>query len=519
MRVNYLIHLITWVILYLFSPEVSGQYRPDKDIRELFHRVQTSGIFSDSKTFCDAIPLYSPDSIYKYYLATEPQSASGLKRFLELSFRLPQDYPLSNSTDPEAIDTHLQSLWPKLTRNATENNGSAIGLPYPYVVPGGRFQEMYYWDSYFTMLGLKASGRQDLVENMTDNFAYLLKTYGFIPNGTRSYYLSRSQPPFFSKMVELLAEIKGDSIYNRYLPYLLVEYNFWMDGSEKLRKDIDQYRRVVKLPSGEILNRHWDDEEVPRAEAYKEDMETGERSGRLKSEIYRNIRAACESGWDFSSRWFKDGKTLETIHTTEIIPVDLNSLLYHLELSIVKAYSIKKDKKNEKLYTGLAEKRKKAILKYCWESSLNLFTDYDFVEKRSKGVASAAMFYPLFFNLADKYQAEKTAQFAEKELLKTGGIASTLSETKQQWDLPNGWPPLQWIAYKGLKNYQLNSLADSVKNRYIRVVENTYSNSGKMMEKYNVLQPEIPGGGGEYPGQDGFGWTNGVYLLLKSGKE
>jgi neutral trehalase len=160
---------------------------------------------------------------------------------------------------------------------------SLLPLPYPYVVPGGRFRELYYWDSYFTMLGLEADGRHDLALNMLKDFAFEIDCYGHVPNGNRTYYLSRSQPPFFSLMVDLIAKREGETSYVTYLPELEAEYEFWMDGSTVLRGS-EGYRRVVRLRDGTILNRYWDDRAEPRDESYREDIATA-LGGRRDREI------------------------------------------------------------------------------------------------------------------------------------------------------------------------------------------------------------------------------------------
>ena len=182
------------------------------------------------------------------------------------------------------------------------------------------------------MLGLVESDRLDLAINMVDNFAFLIDTYGHIPNGNRSYYLSRSQPPYFSSMVMLLSEIQGMDSVMRYLPYLHKEHQFWMKGKEELTEQNHTSRRVVRMQDGTILNRYWDDLAEPRPESYREDHELATTIVDQEPEVtYRHLKAGAESGWDYSSRWFKDHQSMETIMTTEIIPVDLNCLLYHLE--------------------------------------------------------------------------------------------------------------------------------------------------------------------------------------------
>ena len=499
-----------FVVLLLTCSISHGQYNPQHDLEELFVDVQLAPVFPDSKTFVDCIPKYSPNTILNQYRKEKKQSDFDLYAFVQQNFIIPQPSTYIDTDTFPKLEVHIGRLWDELVRADSVDAGSLIELPFPYIVPGGRFNELYYWDSYFTLLGLKVSGKDQLIEDMVDNFAWLIDTYGFIPNGTRTYYLSRSQPPFFSSMVDLLATVKGEEILTTYLPQLVTEHKFWMMGEETLHA----IRRVVRLEDDIILNRYWDNDSTPRPESYKEDIETASRIA-VKPEItYRNIRAAAESGWDFSARWFRDGLSLETIHTTEIIPVDLNSLLYHLEKTIAKAYAIEGDQENSVLFEAKAIERKRAILKYCWNEGAGFFMDYDFVEERPTGFYSLAGMAPLYFYIAEAHQAEKVSENIERYFLFDGGLPSTLILSGQQWDAPNGWAPLQWMSYQGLKSYGKESLADTLRTRWIKTIQNQYLESGKLLEKYNVVFPKIAGGGGEYPTQDGFGWTNGIYLRM-----
>ena len=244
--------------------------------------------------------------------------------------------------------------------SASTAEDSRLPLTTRYVVPGGRFREMYYWDSYFTMLGLQVSGRHDLVADMVENFAGLIDRYGHIPNGSRSYYLSRSQPPFFAAMVELQGEHEGLPALLMRLPQLEREYAFWMDGAAELAAGA-AHRRVVRLADGTLLNRYWDDLAIPRDEAYVEDIATAQQSTRPAPEVYRDLRAAAESGWDFSSRWLADGKTLSSIRTTDILPVDLNSLLYKLELTIARGCKAAHRRDCTRRMSASAQARQKAV--------------------------------------------------------------------------------------------------------------------------------------------------------------
>ncbi len=321
------------------NPGTSEVYQPALALGDLFHAVQMSGIFADSKTFVDCRPRVPSMEIRSAYDQQNKDGSVDLKGLVEQYFEIPlaMDKPIFKSRK-NMID-HLNSLWPSLTRNPDDRNGasSLLPLPYPYVVPGGRFREIYYWDSYFTMLGLLESQQDSIVLNMIRNFGYLIDTYGFIPNGNRSYYLGRSQPPFFSSMVMLWASRHGLDAALQFLDQMHGEYDFWMQGKELLLENNSSNGRLVRLPDGTILNRYWDSFTQPRPESYKEDYELGETFPENQRErVYRDLRAGAESGWDYSSRWFSDGESLDSIITTKIIPVDLNCLLYFLECSIAK---------------------------------------------------------------------------------------------------------------------------------------------------------------------------------------
>ncbi len=341
---------------------------------ELFVDVQHSGLFADSKTFPDCIPNCDPDLIVARYRETRDTPGFSLADFVQAHFTratVPESHYVS---DPAStLREHIDGLWPVLTREPVAHPplSSLLPLPYRYVVPGGRFGELYYWDSYFTMEGLAGSGCGDLMMEMARNFAYLIDTYGLVPNGTRNYYLSRSQPPVFALMVGLLEREQLASAID-FLPQLRREYAFWMDGADCVRPG-HAHRRVVCLPDGAVLNRYWDDRPWPREEAFLEDMETAMRSGRPHHLVFRDLRAAAESGWDFSSRWLDSPSTptgqpadLATIRTTAMLPVDLNALLWHLETRLAALCEQAGDAAAE-AYRAAAQRREAAILQYMWD--------------------------------------------------------------------------------------------------------------------------------------------------------
>jgi alpha,alpha-trehalase len=488
---------------------------PDKAYPELFMAVQQQALFDDQKHFVDALPLKTPSQIQADYLAQRNQSDFDLKRFVERNFEQSAPAETQKTTPGTDIREHINNLWPVLTRHYEQvpAYSSMLPLPYPYVVPGGRFRELYYWDSYFTMLGLIESGQKQLARQMLDNFAFLIDTYGHIPNGNRTYYLSRSQPPYFSYMVELEAKTEGDEAYRRYLPQLQKEYAYWMEGSQTLKPG-EATQHVVKLEDGSLFNRYWDASDSPRQESYIQDRETANKaSSRPAKEVYRDLRAGAESGWDYSSRWLADGKTLATIQTTAIVPVDLNSLLYHLEHTIALACEKSVMPNCTRNYQQRAEARKHAIEKNLWNDK-GYYTDYNWQKHQLSDQITAATLYPLYAGVASNKRAQQTAATVQVNLVKPGGLATTQVHNGQQWDVPNGWAPLQWIAIDGLRRYGHEALAQEIGQNFLSQVQTLFAKEHKLVEKYNVEGSSQGGGGGEYQLQDGFGWTNGVTLKL-----
>src|SRR5207253_2621019 len=347
-----------------------------------------------------------------------------LKRFVATHFTAPTTVgsgPASTAVPPRAAPAgaslidHIDALWGVLTRQPADipPYSSLLSLPRPFVVPGGRFREIYYWDSYFTMLGLLESGRADLTKDMVGDFAHLIDTYGRIPNGNRTYYLSRSQPPFFFAMVALLEPGHPERAFARYLTQLEREYAFWMDGASSVARGLARRRVVglggatrVRAPApGQVLNRYWDDEDLPRDESYREH----------------------------------------------------------------------------------ARARRKAMDRYLWDPVRGAYFDYQWARGERIPRVSAATLYPLFVHAASPAQAASVARTTRRRLLKGGGVVTTTRNTGQQWDAPNGWAPLQWIAVAGFNAYGETALAEEIACRWTVNVARAYRESGKLVEKYDVM--------------------------------
>jgi alpha,alpha-trehalase len=499
-------------------PRDASPLGPDALFGDLFVAVQTRRLFADGKTFPDMEPRQDPASIMAAWRAARPDTDDAIRAFVAAHFDPPPPPRLDPPDHQATIGGHIAALWDDLvvTDQARGPWSSALALPSPYVIPGGRFREIYYWDSYFTMLGLAIDGRDALVESMLDNFVSLIERYGHVPNGTRSYFLSRSQPPFLALMTDLSRD-PAPAVHRRRLAALRREHDYWMSGEDALAAP-GATARVVKLPDGAVLNRYWDGSDTPRPESYAEDVAVAASAGRPSGEVCRDLRAAAESGWDFSSRWLRDPDDLGSIQTTAIVPVDLNCLLYLSERHIAAESAALGDAAGATDYAARADRRAAAIGRHCWINDQGRFGDWHWADARPVAGATAAALYPLFAGIASADHAAATAAMVARDLLAPGGLRTTTVETTQQWDRPNGWAPLQWIAVSGLRRYGHDDLADMIADRWLATVEGFYADTGALFEKYDIEHGR-PAGGGEYPNQQGFGWTNGVVKALIDERE
>jgi alpha,alpha-trehalase len=287
-----------------------------------------------------------------------------------------------------------------------------------------------------------------------------------------------------------------------------------MKGADQLSKTNGSLYHTVRMFGGEILNRYWDENETPRPESLREDVELSHQSEHDPAILYRHLRAGAESGWDYSSRWFKTPDSFASIYTSDIVPVDLNCLLFHLEQTIAEANGLNGNTDLSEKYQSLALKRKDAIQRYLWNKDHGFYFDYDIQKNNQKQSMTLAGVLPLFVKIPDARDATVVGSVIREKFLRPGGVVSTLETTGQQWDAPNGWAPLQWMVIAGLANYGQTDLAKTIAKSWIQLNADVFKRTGKLMEKYNVVDTQLEAGGGEYAGQDGFGWTNGVLLAL-----
>jgi alpha,alpha-trehalase len=357
------------------------------------------------------------------------------------------------------------------------------------------------------------AGNIDIVQYMVDNYTHLIDEIGYVPSSNRTYNATYSQPPFFTSMVELLASAKGEETIIKYYPQIRKEYNYWMKMTDALSDENVDSLKVVKVDNY-ILNRYRDENPWPRADQYRNDVSLASNvDWRQNWEVFRDLRGGAESGWNFTGRWFSR-RWRSTIMTSEILPVDLNSILFHIEKTLYDCYQKLGNQGEEMRMKEAMEKRKEAINTIFWDDENGIYADYEYGDTTVRDCPSLAMAYPLFFEIASQEQADSVAQYIQDKFLAQGGVVSSTMDYGQRWDYPNGWPHLHWITVIGLDQYGHQELAKDIAERWIGLIEKVYRDQGRFLEYYNVVEFGENEMDDDYP-SDGYGPTIGVYLALK----
>eukprot|EP01006_Ploeotia_vitrea_P066705 TRINITY_DN95527_c0_g1_i1.p1 TRINITY_DN95527_c0_g1~~TRINITY_DN95527_c0_g1_i1.p1 ORF type:complete len:576 (-),score=61.77 TRINITY_DN95527_c0_g1_i1:92-1819(-) len=524
-------------------------------ILRMFQRVQralkSTDVNADSKTFVDMAMRHDPEEIMLRWRAAQPhgeelddaaviafmrdnfeEAGSDLARFALEYGDLPADYlGRVKCTHMKNFATSIHKIWATLAHKTADEvekhpaRHTLIPLKNPFIIPGGRFREVYYWDAYWIILGILHSGLHEFARGMIDNMVDLVDRFGFIPNGTRTYYLYRSQPPLLCEMVLKYGSMVDDAeSIKKWLPLLIKEWEWWMDENKS------HVHTINVDGQNHTLNKWCACTEEPRPEGDVEDLNVADGLNESEAkELYRNIASACEAGMDFSSKWFPNGQ-LKDIKTTEIIPVDLNSYLAKNEatlIALLTKYPLEHMNTGnviQRLESSLAQ-RKRAMNAVLWCSDMNTWCDAKIGDNSCSPLkfSHATNFYPLWAECyLNQAQAQAAAQqLPQTKLLQVGGIPSSEIETGQQWDFPNVWPPQQYFIVQGLRNLaaqQGGQPADLAKKIASAYVYSTYlgyttgEHKGHFYEKYNATVPGQRGKGGEYVVQEGFGWTNGLAL-------
>ena len=401
-------------------------------------------------------------------------------------------------------------------------------LPYPYVVPGGRFNELYGWDSYFILLGLLRDGELTLAKNIVDNFIYQIEHYGVILNANRTYFLTRSQPPFLTLMIlAVFNQIQNQKWLKSTLPIVEKYYDFWTRVPHlEETTGLSRYFDFSDEPASEVISSERDEtgrthydrvREYYRLHSHEiKDYDVSQyydrQSDCLTPLFYRGDRSMRESGFDPSNRFGKFN--VDVIHYT---PVCLNVLLYQIEKDTAHIYEIIGDKEKASQWRQRAQKRCHLINNFLWDEQVGLYFDYNFFSNKRRPYKFATTFYPLWAGIASPEQAKRVVEHLP-EFEEPGGLLTSTYVTGHQWDAPFGWGPLQLIAVQGLSNYGYNDHARRLADKFISLVVEEFEKSGTIVEKYDVFQRSADVSDkiqfGYSSNEIGFGWTNGVILEL-----
>jgi alpha,alpha-trehalase len=543
-RGSFRIRAFRAALVAIFALAALGQSQPerltgDASLREILAYIHTGwDALTRSTSSCGAASDPKVSASPVIYLPADfdsPQDLDEMKRVCKVTIaHLPQVIHQLGTTDADSIQP------PGL-----------LYLKNKYVVPGGRFNEMYGWDSYFILRGLLRDGRVELARGMVENFFFEIEHYGAVLNANRTYYLTRSQPPFLSSMVMAVHEAqraagqddrewletaysyvkRGHAMWTRE-PHLaggtgLARYYDFGDGParEALQDETDLYRRVAAYfvfhggnpayegeaadaPAGRVSGSAYSVRVCGTAES--QSSCEPERLIKLKPDYYKGDRSMRESGFDISFRFEPYGAA-----THHYAPVCLNSLLFKTERDLEEMSRLLGKDSDAAQWQRQAEARRQAIQKHLWDERQGLFFDYNFDKKQRSTYLYATTFYPLWAGLATAAQARAVVKNLSS-LERPGGIAMSVEDTQAQWDYPFGWAPIQLLAVEGMRRYGYNAEADRVSVEFLSTVLQNFMRDRTIREKYNVVtrSSETNVKAGYAVNVVGFGWTNAAFVEL-----
>jgi len=513
----------------------------------ILHHVQVSDVLVDGKEFVDRPALCSPFTIVANWntLLAETKGRELKnkeildfisKHFGESGWELAEATPKDLLGHPtylkgikhkglKNLGEEIQKLWVELGKvvrpqvKQYPTRTSMLYIPNVFVIPGGRFKEIYYWDTYWIVKAFMRSGAFDTARGVIENYFYLIRKNGFIPNGNRKYYLDRSQPPFLISMVKDYVEFSKDSTILESVDFMLQEME-WFEENRRVE--------VVHKNKAYDMFHYSTNGSGPRPESYKEDLEAVHESKlkteEEKEELHKHIRAGAESGWDFSSRWVIDSKGgctggMESIKAKLIIPVDLNSLMYKNYATLAGFLNQLDRQVESKICQVKADQMKTAVMSVLFDSDSKTWRDYDMSNKKQRDFYYASNIFPLWADCYPEERAEELGEAAAEYLTKSaavkqGGLLTSNVNSGMQWDAPNCWPPLQEIAVTGLiksGGKDASAMAHQIASNFTATaLKGCEGDECELYEKYH--EEGRSGGGGEYEVQTGFGWTNGVLV-------
>lgn len=513
----------------------------------LLDTVQLAGIHPDSKTFVDMKLKHTPSATLVAFRAWHVRhpapSAAAVRRFVDTHFdaagselqpwrptdHLAQPAFLQRITDPayRRFAGAINDRWPLLGRNMTADVAlnphlySIIPVPHPVIVPGGRFREYYYWDSYWIVLGLLHGQMHRTVRGMLANYVHLIDRFGYVPNGGRIYYLGRSQPPLLIPMVKRYLDASGDLDFVRHaIPALEREFAYWMDAEKTV------------LVCGHRLARYAARGTGPRPESYREDYANGQRvagDGGDREAFYAEVRTTAESGMEFSTRWYVNQRngtnegTIEDLRCRSIVPVELNAVLQWNARLLAEFHRRLGNGRRASVYRRQARRLFAGIRAVLWHNDVGAWLDWDVANGRRRDYFVPTNLAPLWTGAFDRSDAAGVSASVLRYIRRNGvdgfaaGVPNTLMESGEQWDYPNAWPPMQHMMIGGLENLRTEAagaMATALAEKWVYTNWVAFVRTGAMYEKYSAVEIGRGGDGGEYDVQVGFGWSNGVVLDL-----
>lgn len=444
---------------------------------------------------------------------------------------------VSRKEDLDHIKANLQKLIPaedlakidlrQLPEKVSDiKEHGVLYLPYPYVVPGGRFNEMYGWDSYFTLLGLVRDGELTLAKDMTNNFLYEIENYGMILNANRTYYLARSQPPFLTEMIlGVYQQTKDKKWLTSTLPAIEKYYRFWTTPPHLVSQTgLSRYYDLGYGPAPEVVAGERDEQGRTHYDLVKGYYRThtitdydlslyyDAKHDRLTDLFYIGDRSMRESGFDPSNRF--GPFNIDIIHYN---PVCLNTLLYQMEVETADLLTLLDKPKEAAVWAHRAAVRKQRINQLLWDEKAGLYLDYNFRTRQRRDYPFATTFYPLWAGIASPEQAQRVVSNLPL-LERPGGLMTSTHVTGSQWDAPFGWAPLQIFAVKGLRRYGYEEEADRITINFLSLILKEFVEHNTIVEKYDVVRRESDVSAGIRFGYSsneiGFGWTNAAVVEL-----
>jgi alpha,alpha-trehalase len=425
-----------------------------------------------------------------------------------------------------AADFHKIDIRQLPAEPGTMGEQGLLYLPRPYVVPGGRFNEMYGWDSYFIQVGLLRDGALTLAKDLADNFLYEIRNYGKILNANRTYYLTRSQPPFLTEMVLSVYHRTGDRRWlEQAVPAIETYYRYWTsDPHLTPETGLSRYYDSGEGPAPEVVSAERDGNGRTHYELVKDYYRThsvsdydlsqyyNEKTGQLTALFYKGDRSMRESGFDPSNRF--GPFSIDVIHYN---PVCLNSLLYLMERDTAEIMGILGHESDAATWRKRADERKEKVNRLMWDRDDGLYYDYNFATKKTRRYPFLTTLYPLWAGIATPEQAQHV-EANLRRFERPGGLQTSTRETGNQWDAPFGWAPLEMIAVQGLRRYGFENDADRITARFLSLVLQQFIERHIIVEKYDVVRRSLEVsskiGFGYRSNEIGFGWTNAAVVEL-----